>query len=38
MSTILISLIALIAFVLGIIYKDKLISKFSQVSQINEQS
>ncbi|AGF55549.1 putative membrane protein YdjX (TVP38/TMEM64 family) [Clostridium saccharoperbutylacetonicum] len=37
MSTIVISLIALIAFVLGIIYKDKLISKFSQGNQVNEQ-
>ncbi|AQR94400.1 hypothetical protein CLSAP_17070 [Clostridium saccharoperbutylacetonicum] len=37
MSTILISLIAIIAFVLGIIYKDKLISKFSQGNQVNEQ-
>lgn len=37
MSTILISLIALIAFVLGIIYKDKLISKFFQGNQVNEQ-
>lgn len=37
MSTIIISFIALILFVLGIIYKDKLISKFSQGTQINEQ-
>lgn len=36
MSTIVISLIALILFVLGIIYKDKFINKFSQVNQINE--
>lgn len=36
-STIIISLIALTSFVLGIIYKDKLISKFSQGNQVNEQ-
>lgn len=37
MSTIIISLIALTAFELGIIYKDKLISKFSKWNQVNEQ-
>lgn len=34
MSTIIISLIALILFILGIIYKDKLINRFTQVKQI----
>ncbi|AQS08853.1 hypothetical protein CLOBY_09680 [Clostridium saccharobutylicum] len=37
MSTIIISFIALILFVLRIIYKDKIISKFSQGNQIDEQ-
>ncbi|WP_026886958.1 TVP38/TMEM64 family protein [Clostridium beijerinckii] len=35
-STIVISIIAVTLFVLGIIYKDKLINKFSQANQINE--
>lgn len=37
MSTIIISLIALVLFVFGIIYKDKIIKKFIQVDEINEQ-
>ncbi|OCA96696.1 TVP38/TMEM64 family protein [Clostridium beijerinckii] len=36
MSTIVILIIAVTLFVLGIIYKDKLINKFSQANQINE--
>lgn len=38
LSTIIISLIALILFVLGIIYKDKLISKFTEVNETNEKN
>lgn len=38
MSTIIISLIALILFILGLIFKDKLISKFTQVKQTNEKN
>lgn len=34
MSTIIISIIAFILFILGIIYKDKLINRFTQVKQI----